>query len=304
MGESRKGTRKYASLLLIVALVITFTLWPASIDVSAASGTVSKRFDEVRKDFPNNSKIKQNIDIWTVVNDGGWDSFGGARNGGCNALVTYVTMKIFHEPYVPGAASYKQVGKTTKGKSKAAVKKLFRKAKKGDVIRFHNGTTDYHYAIYMGRNSKGIKVYEGNFGPKHQVKYNHLWTWSDLGNMKGKKSKVKISIYRARNYSKVNSGKAARNLKKGETFKYKGITYKVTKAGIRKATVKVVSRDENAGATPKAIGINYETAKRLITYGNNDWDEVAIDMGNKIRIRSYTKDKGRYYDEQYFRVTQ
>ena len=290
-------------LMLICVMAFVFTFWQAAIEVDAASGTVSKRFAEVRKDFPNNSKITKSIRIWTVVNDeDGWDSFGGAENGGCNALVTYVTMKIFHEPYVPGAASYKKIGKTTSASNKAALKKLFKKAKKGDVIRLHNGTTDFHYAIFMGLNSKGVKVYEGNYGSRHLVKYNHQWTWSNLRSWRRNGLKYKVSIYRAKNYNKVNSGKAARNLKKGDKFKYKGITYKVTKAGIRNAAVKVVSRDSDAGSTPKAIGINYETSKRLIRFGESDWDTAAIDMGKKIRIRSYKKDKGRYYDEQYFIV--
>lgn len=290
------------SLLLIGLLTITFSFGAAAFESSAASGTVEKRFNEVRKDFPNNSRIKKSITISTVVNDGGWETLETVKNGGCNALVTYVTMKIFHEPYIPGAVSYKKVGKTTKGSNKTALKKLFRKAKKGDVIRFHTSTEDLHFAIFMGMTSKGIKVYEGNYGSKHQVKYNHLWTWSDMASSRRTGAKCKITVYRSRNYSKVNSGKAARNLKKGAVFKHKGITYKVTKTGIRKGTVKVVSKDADAETTPKAIGINYETSKRLIKFGKCDDDTYAIEKGENLKIRSYKKNKGRYYDEQYFVV--
>ena len=294
---------KFTSLVMICVTAIVFAFWQTAFEADAASGTVSKRFAEVSKDFPNNSKITKSIQIWTVVNDDdGWDSFEGVKNGGCNALVTYVTMKIFHEPYVPGAVSYKKLGKTTNASDTAALKKLFKRAKKGDVIRLHNGTTDFHYAVFMGLNSKGVKVYEGNYGSRHLVKYNHQWTWSKMRSWKRNGLKYKVSIYRARNYSEVNSGEAARNLKKGDEFKYKGITYKVTKAGIRQATVKVVSKEDTAGATPKAIGINYETSRRLISFGESDWDTAAIDKGKQIRIRSYKKDKGRYYDEQYFIV--
>ena len=290
------------SLLLIGLLTITFYFGSATVESSAASGTVGKRINEVRKDFPNNSRIKQSIKISTVVNDGGWETVETVKNGGCNALVAYVTMKVFHEPYIPGAVSYKKVGKTTKGSNTAALKKLFRKAKKGDVIRFHTSTEDLHLAIFMGMTSKGVKVYEGNYGSKHQVKYNHLWTWSDLASSRMTGAKCKVTVYRYRNYSKVNSGKAACNLKKGAVFKHKGITYKVTKGGIRNATVKVVSKDANAEATPKAIGINYETSSRLIKLGRSDWDTEATDIGERLKIRSYKKNKGRYYDEQYFVV--
>lgn len=286
-------------LMLCVSLAVSASASAVLVSESyAAGGTVSQRLAEVRKDFPNNSRINKKIEIWTVCDDeGGWPALQGSVNGGCNALVTYVTMKVFHEPYVPGAASYKKIGKTVNGKNRSSLAKLFKKAKKGDVIRIHNGTTDYHFAIFLSRTSKGVRVYEGNVGGKNRVKYNNLWTWGNTGYWK-----KNVSLYRCRNYKKTDSGKAALNLKKGAEFTYKGITYKVTKAGIRQASVRVISKDENAGKTPKAIGINYETANRLITYGTEDWDSYAAELGEEIRIRSYNKDKGRYYDEQYFIV--
>lgn len=295
--------RTAVSMLLICVMTLAIAFGPGSYEAEASGGVVNDRFSQVAKDFKNYSRINKLITVNTIVNDnGGWDRFGEVENGGCNALVVYVTMKIFHDPYVPDSSSYKKIGSTVSGSNSAALKKLFKKAKKGDVIRLHNGTNDFHFAIFMGVNSGGVRVYEGNYGGKNVVRYNHQWTWNQLRTWRRNGMKYKVSVYRARNYNPVNSGKAAKNLKKGATFKYKGITYKVTKAGIRNAKVKVIKKDDGAGATPKAIGINYDSAKKLIRFGEEEWDYFASDAGEKLKIRAYKKDKGRYYDEQYFTV--
>ena len=296
---NRGRINRLARLGLAISLALALMLCPLTAQQTQAAGQVNKRLAQVRKDFPQGSRINKMITVPSIVNMNGFPTYMDFSNGGCNALVTYATLKIFHNPYVPGSNSFKKIG-TAKTGSTSAMKKLFKKARKGDVIRWHKGSSHHHFAIYLSHNGSGVKVYEANFGPKNKVWYNHTWPYKSMNSWAHGASQV--SVYRSKNYNKVNKGKEAKNLSKGKTFTYDGITYKVTKAGIRGATVKVVSKTADAGKVPKAIGINYDTSDRLIRFGNSYWDYYAQDVGESCRIKTYSRKTGGYEDEQYFVV--
>ena len=291
--------KRIACITIAMVVALSLLMIPQTQEAQAA-GQVNKRLKQVMKDYPDGSHINKMITVPAIVNERGFPGLRTIINGGCNALVAYTTLKIFHNPYVPGAKSYKKVGKTARTGSTASMKRLFKKAKKGDVIRWHSGRTHYHFAIFLSRNGSGVKVYEGNYGGKNQVRNHHQWNWDSMKyRTHGAKN---VSVYRSKNYGKVNKGKAAKNLGKGKTFTFKGITYKVTKSGLRKGQVKVISKDRTVGKKPKAIGINYDTSKRLIRYGKREWDYYAMSYGKHYRIRAYSKNKGRWNNEQYFTV--
>ncbi len=296
-----KRQKRTRHLYLLFGALMAFSLLfsPLTCKNVDAAGQVSKRISQVKKDFPGGSRINQWITVPGVISWRGAPMFELMRNGGCNALVTYTTMKVFHSPYISGSTRFKTIG-TSKTTSTSAMKKLFKKAKKGDVIRWHKGTEDYHFAIFLSSGSN-LVVYEANFGSKNKVWYNHAWPYSDM--KKWAHGATQISVYRSDNYAKVNKGKAAKNLRKGAKFTYDGITYKVTKAaGLHKGTVKVLAKTPEAGKVPKAIGLNIDHANWLLSYAAKDEDDLAEKISGRIKIRTYTKDKGWYYDEQYFVV--
>ena len=290
---------RFMRLSLALFLVLTILLCPLTMQKAEAAGQVKSRLAQGKKDFPGGSRINEMITVPSIVNQNGFPTCMDFTNGGCNALVTYATLKIFHNPYVPGSDSFKKIG-TAKTGSSSAMKKLFKKAKKGDVIRWHKGSGHRHFAIYLSHNGKGVKVYEANFGPRNKVWYNHTWPYKSMKSWS--RGATQVSLYRSKNYNEVNKGKAAWNLSKGTTFTYDGITYRVIKAGIRGAMVTVVSKTATAGTVPKAIGINYDTSDRLLSFGNSFMDYMALDRGASCRIKTYSKDVGRYEDEQYFIV--
>lgn len=294
-----KRGKRFLRVLIVFALALCVASTPISAFEAEAAGQISSRLTQVKKDFPNKSKINKVIWVTTVVKSYGSLKDFTAGNEGCNALVAYATMKIFHNPYIPDASGYKKIG-TAKTSSIKAMKKLFKKAKKGDVIRWHRGGEDYHFAIYLSRYQGGVKVYEANFGPKNKVWYNHKWPYRSMKSWSG--GGTKVSVYRSSNYNQVNKGKAALNLKKGQTFTYDGITYQVTKTGIRKGKVKVIQKTPDAGSVPKAIGINYDTANRLRSYWKTEWPDIEFSEDGQGRIIAYRSNAGRYQNEQYFVV--
>ena len=297
---STKG-RRFLFVLAAVLIMFSAALAPPAAMKTEAAGQISKRLAQVKKDFPQGSRINRWITVPSITLENGFPTIREWDTGGCNALVAYATMKIYHNPYVPGTKSYKKVG-TAKTSSTGAIKKLFKKAKKGDVVRWHKGGQEFHFAIYLSKDGSGIKVYEANFGPKNKVWYNHKWPY---GKMKAwTHGATQVRVYRSKNFSKVDKGKAAKNLAKGSTFTHKGITYKVTKAGIRNAQVKVIAKSSSAGKVPKAIGLNYDNIDSLLKSPDLDDEDIAEMIAEEYRIRTYSKKKGWYYDEQYFTVKQ
>ena len=138
-----------------------------------AKSVVEKRLEAVRKEFPQNSFIHASVNV------------NGTSGSGCNAIVMYATNKIFHNAYDPKENTFRQIGQTTSTKNIVKMKKLFKKAKVGDVIRWRQGYTDRHFAIYLSSNEQGVYLYESNFEnknfdyPEKPLKYKHIRRISD-----------------------------------------------------------------------------------------------------------------------------
>lgn len=281
-------------ICFVFLFVLIFVAQPQEVN---AANVVTKQISAIKKVYPQGSRINKWVFTSTLVKRNGEVSYSTAYNGGCNALVAYVTLKIFHNPYVPDSAAYKTIG-TAKTTSSAAMNKLFKKAKPGDVVRMFNDRGECHFAIFLSRTGSGIKLYEANFGSKNKVWYNHLWKW---GNIKSwSHGATKISVCRSDNYKQVAAGKAAKNYKKGDTFTIKGITYRVIKNKTGEGQVKVIARGPDAGTTPKAIGINKDTASRLRLAENLPYRlEFVADM---LEYKAYQILPDKIQDEQYFVV--
>ena len=321
--------RRWLSVLLAFAvLAVSCLAVPA--ETYAASGEVNRRIAAVRKDFPTKSKFTPMIYIIREFLYDGMLTVDNKGFGGCDGLVNYVTIKTFHTPFYYGSPDFTQVGKKVKASNKKQLKKLFKKAKKGDVIYLSDkGGREFHVAIFLKKSKKGVKVYEGNAGgSRHQVFYNRLWSWKRL--KKDHKGKEYVSIYRANNYAQVNAGQAAVNYGAGSTFTANGITYQVVTPGLRAGVVKVVSGGDRAGSIPAAIGLNFDHTERLSarwaqTYAANGGgrtsagyfddeygyggesdieyaNEVVQDEISRARVVEYSSNVGGYYDEQYFTV--
>lgn len=286
---------------ILLSLLLILFCFPFITQNVQASGIVSKRLAEARKMVPAKSRLNGWLRTSSIIKEGRQPEFTLYDNGGCNALVTFATMKVFHNAYVPNSFYYKKIG-TAKTTSSSGMKKLFSKAKIGDVIVWHKGSNGHHYAIYLSKYSNGIKVYEANVDGKNKVADRSSWAYSQM--KYSSYNATKVSVYRSDNYNAVDSGKVAQNYGKGATFTHKGITYKVTKAGIRNAAVKVIKKEKGIKSIPKAIGVNYDTAERMDDYFNKYHDYFAYGEGDACRIRTYNKNKKKngYINEQYFAV--
>jgi len=169
----------------IILIVGILCLIPLPVN---AKTIVEKRLEEVVKEYPDKS-VMNNL-VWV----------NGTEGGGCNALVMYTTLKVFHNAYVPGVNTFSQIGKTTSTRNVSDMKKLFKKAKIGDVIRWRNGYTDSHFAIYLSSNKSGVYLYECNFGKKNKVWYKHFWAWNNMKTWPSNGAN-KVNVYRSKNYN-------------------------------------------------------------------------------------------------------
>lgn len=293
MQYSMKKSKKLLILFSCIFLLCFLTM-PQEIH---AANYVTKRIREVKKEYPQGSKMNKWVLASTLVDKGRDVHYSSAYNGGCNALVAYVTMKVFHNPYIPYSVAYKTIG-TAKTSSLSSMKKLFKKAKPGDVVRMYNSKGECHFGIFLSKTGSGIKLYEANFGAKNKVWYNHLWKWRDI--RRWSRGATRVSVLRSWNYKQVASGKVAKNYKKGSIFTVNGITYKVTKNALRGGQVKVIAKDSNAGKVPKAIGVNKDLAAYLRSAKNLRYSVDAI--ADMVEFKEYRKIPGKIQDEQYFVV--
>lgn len=213
---------------------------------------VMKRLQAVRKDFPDRSRINSYITV---------NEFSG---GGCNALVMYATLKIFHNAYVPGSDTYRRVGKTTSTKSNRAMRKLFKKAKVGDVVRWRKDYANSHFAIFLSENSKGIYLYEANFGSRNKVWYKHFWAWDKMKSWP-KGGANKVNVYRSKNYNKVNKKKSAINYKKGDEIVIQGLCYRIKKTNAIDGVAKWIGYESGSEGKkiPKYLCVNRDIGDEL-----------------------------------------
>ena len=73
----------------IVALVLLISVIISENTYLAHASVVSKRISQVKAVYPHNSKMNE-----IVVSD-------GIYNAGCNGLVAYTTLKVFHSAWIP-----------------------------------------------------------------------------------------------------------------------------------------------------------------------------------------------------------
>lgn len=246
----RKKGRK-----ILVCLLVMLCVSGIRNPCTKAKTVVEKRLAAVRNDYPAGSRINSYISV---------NEYNG---GGCNALVMYATLKIFHNAYVPGENTFRKIGKTASTKSNKAMRSLFKKAKPGDVIRWRKGYTDSHFAIFLAGNTKGVYIYEANFGSRNKVWYKHFWAWKNMRKWP-KGGANKVNVYRSKNYNQVNRGKAATNYKKGDEFVVEGLRYRVTKAGAITGTVKFVRYETEIADTdgkkiPKYLYVNKDISSKV-----------------------------------------
>ena len=259
------------SFLFLILLGICFIAIP--VDVSA-KGVVRKRIEMIRKEYPNKSKMNE------------WVGVDGFNGGGCNALEMYVTLRVFHNCYTPDCDTYKAVGKSASTSDTAAMKKLFGKAKIGDVVRFRKGSKDAHYAIFLSSNSGGAYLYESNFGGENVVRYNNYWSWSVMKSWPAGGA-TKVDIYRSKNYDKVNKGKAAKLYKKGDIINYDVYEYQVTKVSGFGGEVKLLGFEEGSADSivniPAYIYVDNISEEGLnCNYRNGSGDTKSGSVSNQM----------------------
>lgn len=287
----RKCFKLFLGCICMMLICLTYT-------VKSEASVVSNRLGQVRKIYKQGSTF--NEELFVVYNIK--KNRASCYVGGCNGLVAYTTMKVFHSPYAPGASTYKKVGSTANTSNASQMKALFKKAKVGDVVVWSNGDTrrgQRHAAIFLSSNARGINVYEANFGSKNKVWYNHLWRWENMKSWAN--GAKKVNVFRFYNYNKVNKKKAAKNYKVGAKFEVNGIKYKVVNNSINKGKVKVIGYDKNKYSKkpkmPKAIAVNKDHANYLNkntkkTLWSSDWNKFEV----------FTKNRKNNRGEQFFKV--
>lgn len=149
------------------------------------------------------------------------------------------------------------MGKTTSTKNVTGMRKLFRKAKAGDVVRWRKGYADSHFAIFLSGNAKGVYVYEANFGSRNKVWDKHFWPWSKM-RIWPSGGADKVNVYRSKNYNQVNQKRAAKNYKAGDEFSVQGIRYRVKKANAITGVVKWIGYESGSEGKkiPKYLYVN------------------------------------------------
>ena len=286
--------RKLIAFAICTAIVFQFGFASCLREADAAS-VVAKRIALVKKEYPNKSKLNTYIDI------------NGYSGGGCNAMVMYTTLRVFHNCYVPGCNTFKKVGKTSTSNT-AAMKKLFKKAKIGDVVRFSKNGKDAHFTIYLSSNSSGANFYEANVGGKNVVRYNNHWPWYAMKKWPTGGATT-VEVFRAKNYSKVNKKKSAKLYKKGAQIEVEGAVYKVTKVYGFGGNVKLIGFKEGGyykgfkkpkyvftdnftennlnlnGATAsgsnKKDGMDYAMVYKVTAVAKNAYTNIIGDKSNK-----------------------
>lgn len=280
---------EWIAIRWLYGLIACFVVLLFPIQTSANSvGVVSARLEEIYKEYPEGSTFDKEVQVSVMKKDGDerqypWD----ISLGGCNGLVGYVTMKVFHNPFTPETTdSYKKIGKASTVDA-SGMRKVFLKANLGDVVEW----SEHHYAIFLSSDANGIYVYEANFGGKNKVKYKNYWKW---GNMKSwSHGAEQVIVWRSRNYNQVNKNKAAKNLKKGSKFTVNDITYKVTDSSITHGRAKAISGNTDI---PKAVGLRYDMNKFLSKYADDAGTKRTKIHGEK----EYFKWPDMIMDEQYF----
>ncbi len=281
---------------LVFAFVLIFLL--CFQPVEAASKTiVESRLAQVEKVYANGKQINDVVDVTYYNSASSTERI--IHNEGCNALVAYTTLKIFHNAFTPyNTSSYRQIGMASTSNT-TALYALMKKAKVGDVIAFterkQSPDSDSHYAIFEKCDAKGIYLYEANFRVSNsdlsnKVYSNHRWAYNKI---KSWSNSSYVRIYRSKNYDSVNRKTAAKNLKKGSYITIRKIKYKVISSNINNAKLQVVAASAS-GMIPKYVGLNYDdwdSSNNTLVYSKIPTDVNA--HGNRVNLIT---------DEQFYTV--
>lgn len=244
------------------------------------AAAVEDRIKTVAGIYPSGSYYN-GYETVTVKKGGIWRSIVGHE---CAGFVMYVTRQTFQEPYYIGSPSYRQVGKTVSTKNTKDVRRLFSRAKIGDVICWTGGG-GRHQAIFLKKSSLGIQVYEANFGSDYnRVWYHHLWSFNNRPLWTGTSSSV--SVFRYRNYEKVDRmvrkvslNKKKLTLKKGEKFR---LTVTLTPSNAYKKRVSWKS------SAPKTVRVDASGNVRGLRKGTATITAAARDGSGKKAVCKIT----------------
>lgn len=214
MGKKKAVCRVIA--VLWATIFLFGTLAPESVQAAA----VANRIKAVSGTYPNGSYYNS-YETVTVEKNGYQQSIIGHE---CAGFVMYVTRQVFQDTYYTGSPSYRQIYRTVSTKNTSEMKRLFSRAKIGDVIRW-TGNGGRHQAIFLKKSNLGIQVYEANFGNDYnRVWYHHLWSWNNRTLWTSTASNV--SVFRHKDYAKIDRmvkkvslNKSRLSLRKGKKFK-------------------------------------------------------------------------------------
>lgn len=216
MTKKRMWYRRLAILWAAICMLGIFT--PEQIQAAA----VADRVKAVTRTYPNGSYYNGYM-VVSYIKDGVQRSYIGHE---CAGFVMYVTKQAFQQAYYNGSPDYKKIYKTVSTKNTEEMKTLFSQAKIGDVIRW-TGSGGRHQAIFLSDNRVGIQVYEANFGNQYnRVWYNHLWPWNNTVLWTNTSSSV--SVYRYKNYAKVDGKVKSVTLNKSKLSLKRGKNQKLT----------------------------------------------------------------------------
>lgn len=237
-----KMLKKSLGILLALALLVGMVPMTST---AAKKTVVESRIEEVREVYPQDSRFNE----WVRVTQN-WEY------GGCLGIVSYLTQKVYHDSYYDGSSFYKAVGSASTA-STSKMKKLFKKAKPGDIIKWSMKGEGTHYAIFLSDSSSGIYIYEANFGKENQVWYDHYWKWNVMKDWPVGGAD-KVAVYRASNYDAVNAKKDAKKTAVGTVLtvnEFENLQVKVVDNSIANGAVIILDGYLDGISLPKGIGI-------------------------------------------------
>lgn len=274
MEKKRKGHRRRAVICAGMAIFTILSVCLPLENVQAA--LVADRVRAVTGTYPSGSYYNDYMAV-SYVKNGEYRTYIGHE---CAGFVMYVTDKAFQEPYYNGSPSYHKIYKTVSTKDTKEMKRLFAKAKIGDVIRW-TGRGGNHQAIFLKDFPVGIHVYEANFGNDYnRVWYGHLWPWDNQSLWRGTSSCV--SVFRYKDYAKID-----RAVKKVSLDKKRLVLRKGKKSKLKAAVSPSSAYDKKIvwqSSRPKVAKVDARGVVRGIKKGRATITATARDGSGKKAV--------------------